>query len=248
MPTPPKWKPPAAFWRWALWRRRGGKPADRPSGLPPSIPALWWAEYKRRGFKPIKPTPPVPPAAMGTFGEKGLWLAWPFDSMGWTPAVVAQLAASVGAKWVTLDAGNSANLTYFAATAQACAARGIKAGLWCQLHSAQVAASRCQQVSAPFYIAQNEGMGQTEPGFPSLFRQAAPGVELALVASPWDGLPDPRIDPIGWETYTKPWVDAGVVVIAEAYLGSNPSGGQPAQQAAEAAFRGFKRRAVVLEA
>ena len=228
------------FYVWARWRRRGGLPADKPAGLPLRIPAVWWKEYKRRGYKPIKPKP----SSLGVFAEKGLWFAWPFHSAGWTPAQVAGMAVTVGAKWVALEINEPANRERFPALQEACKSLGVSAGLWGHLSSASQAAKWSE--GSPFYIAQNEGLGQTEDNFPSLFKQAAPGVELALVASPWEGLPDPRSDPVGWERWTKPWI--GQVVLCEAYIGSNPSGGTPALQAAMAAHRGFTRRACVLEA
>src|SRR3990167_4147634 len=254
-PVPPGSSPKALHWEWlryAQWRwfRSQGTAPPKPKNVRTPIPRSWYAPVAEYLNAMQGATPPPQPPLIGRFGKKGLWFAWPFHSSGWPPWLVAEKAARVGAKWITLDAGEPANLAQFQATVQACAALGIEAGLWGMIPSAPAAAQKALSVGSAFYIAQNEGMGQTEQDFPARFRAAAPGVSLALVASPWEGLPQKSVDPEGWRVWTKPWIDANVPVIAEAYLGSNPVGGTPALQAAQAAHRGWQvgLRAVVLEA
>lgn len=73
---------PAEFFVWALWRRRGGVPADRPTGLRRVIPPTWFAEYRRRGYRPVvrasKPAPPPAPIPLppSVFAGVGLFTAW----------------------------------------------------------------------------------------------------------------------------------------------------------------------------
>jgi hypothetical protein len=236
---------PKEFWRWALWRRRGARPAERPAGLPPRIPQSWWNEYQRRGFRPIAPPPPVPsPVPIGIAGQPGGWVSWAIHSDGWPPSTFVERLQG-WAKWVTLDATLDVNLRRFRDVQQALEPHGIDASLWGMIFHAEEAIERCRFAGAKRYIAQDEGHGQVEPGFRRIWREQAADIELELVASPWEGLPHPHVDPAGWEAWTRPWLD--VVVHCESYIGSNPAGGAPGLQAAEAAHRGFQRRAFVLE-
>ncbi len=232
---------PPSFFVWALWRRRGGIPSERPSGLPKRIPKLWQTEYVRRGYRPI----PRPQPAHGPFTEPGLWLSWAIRSNGWTAVHIATLAVAEHARWIALDATIDDNLAAFPAIRDACTAMGVTAGLWGTINSAAEAAWRCNDGGASFYVAQNEALGQVEPGFPRLFAAAAPRVELAQVVGPFDGLPHPALDPHGWEAWTKPWT--GLPILLEAYVRENP-GSTPLAMAAEAAHRGFSVRACVVEA
>ena len=246
MPAPkriPQW-----FWHYANWRRGTGKwkqygPANRahrPKTVPKQIPPWVYVEYKRRFVRP-KPAPRT--VNMDIFAEPGAFSSWAYSSSGWTPASLARVAESWDLKWVALDANEPANLQRFADTIYNCNAHGIQAGLWGYVDKVQRAAELALDCGAPFFIAQNEAVGQTEPDYAAKFKQLAPNIKLGLVTT-LGGFPDPTLDKVGWEQYVREWLDTPMLL--EAYVAE--TGATPEGVEYEADKRKLKGRAVVLEA
>src|SRR3990167_1663999 len=193
---PPK-RIPQWFWDYANWRRGTGKwkqygkgnRAHIPKTVPSPIPRWVYAEFKRR-FVRSKPAPRT--VDMGTFAEPGAFVSWAYSSSGWTPRSLAMVARRWNLGWIALDANDPVNLERFTDTAYNCEAHGVQVGLWAYMPKASDAAQICLATNAPFFIAQNEAIGQTEPDFAAKFKERAPNVELGLVTT-LGGFPDPTL-------------------------------------------------------
>lgn len=215
----------------------------------------------KEGTPAPAPAPPKPPPSTadprGVCAGPGLWMTWGFHSDGWTPERLVNMAADWRAKWVAVDLADVivegqrfTNILEFQRTRAIALQRGIEIVSWGHLASAAEIAARCNLAGSPLHIAQNEGIGQTEDGFPAKFRAAAPNTILHVVASPWDGLPNPLVDPAGFEKHTKPWLEPTITPIhVEAYTAANPAHGTPGKQAFQAQQRGWdeRHRMIVLE-